>query len=95
VPKQYRPDIVLTGGRSGEFVLGLKGPPNSYVRGGGDRVFETDGQGKVVREISLDRVKHRRENNSPTGAVFERMKKSDNPLSAEDLAILRRMGVLR
>jgi hypothetical protein len=72
VPKQYRPDIVLTGGRSGEFVLGLKGPPNSYVRGGGDRVFETDGQGKVVREISLDRVKHRRENNSPTGAVFER-----------------------
>jgi hypothetical protein len=93
--KQYRPEIVLTGGRSGEFVVGLKGPPNCYVRGGDDRVFETDAQGKVVREISLDRVKSRHENASPSGSVFATMKKSTDPLSAEDLAILRRMGVLR
>lgn len=95
MPKQYRPEIVLAGGRSGEFVLGLKGPSNSYVRGGGDRVFETDAQGKVIREISLERVKTRHGNPSRSGEVFEKMKKSDNPVSAEDLAILRRMGVLR
>ena len=76
-------------------MLNLKGPPNSYVRGGGDRVFETDDQGKVIREISLLRVKNRQENPSPSGAVFEKMKKADTQVSAEDLAILRRMGVLR
>jgi hypothetical protein len=27
--------------------------PNSFIRGGGDHVFETDAQGKVIRDISL------------------------------------------
>jgi hypothetical protein len=95
MPKEYRPEIVLAGGPSGQFVRGLKGPPNSYVRGGGDRVFETDAEGKVIRDITPQRVKVRRQNPSPSGVVFEEMEKSGSPVSAEDLVILRRMGVLR
>jgi len=62
--KTNRPDVVRSGGRRGEKVVGIKGPPNSVIRGnptrgGGNRAFETDGSGRVVREVTRDRVKVR------------------------------------
>jgi hypothetical protein len=57
---RLRPDVEpLRGGRSGEDVPTLKGPPNSALRGSGttNRVFITNQAGEVVREIDVDRVK--------------------------------------
>ncbi|GAA5533981.1 hypothetical protein Dalu01_02389 [Deinococcus aluminii] len=54
-----RKDVVLPGGgRGGEKVKNLTGPPNSAVRGaGGNRVYVTDSQGRVIKDITRDRVK--------------------------------------
>jgi hypothetical protein len=52
-----RPDVVLSGGRSGELVKTLIGPPNSVVRGGGARALVTNEQGQVVLDITAERVK--------------------------------------
>jgi hypothetical protein len=54
-----RPDISLSGaGRSGQGVKFLTGPPNSAVKSTGPgRVFVTDAQGRVIFDITADRVK--------------------------------------
>ena len=52
-----RPDVVLSGGRSGQKVKNLLGPPNSAVRGGGDRIFITNEKGQVILDITKGRVK--------------------------------------
>jgi RHS repeat-associated protein len=52
-----RPDVELSGGRSGEKVKNLTGPADSAVKGGGERIFVTDGQGRVVKDITKDRTK--------------------------------------
>jgi len=54
---QVRPDVRLKGGRSGQNVKNLVGPPNSVVRGGGSRVFITNERGEVILDITRDRVK--------------------------------------
>jgi hypothetical protein len=95
MPKDFKPEVVLTGGSAGQFVRSLKGPPNSYVRGQADHVFETDAHGKIIRDISPQRVKVRRQHRSPSGLVFEEMEKADHPVGAEEVVILRRMGVLK
>lgn len=92
--KQFRPDIQLSGNRSGNAVLTLKGPANSYVRGGGERVFETDAQGRIIRDITPNRVKIRMEHKTPDGKVFYEMEKTGKPPSGSDKAILKTMGVL-
>jgi RHS repeat-associated protein len=50
-------DVVLRGGRGGENVKDLVGPPNSVVRGGGERAFVTNDKGQVVLDITRGRVK--------------------------------------
>jgi len=57
VAPTIRPDVTLSGGRSGERVKDLEGPPNSIVKGGGERAFETDDTGRVIKDITRDRVK--------------------------------------
>lgn len=52
-----RPDVVLSGGRSGQLVKSLVGPPSSVVRGGGARAFVTNEQGQVILDITAQRVK--------------------------------------
>ncbi len=53
-----RPDISLSGGRSGQFVKSLTGPPNSAVKSTGPgRIFVTDTEGRVILDITADRVK--------------------------------------
>ncbi|HET9849980.1 MAG TPA: RHS repeat-associated core domain-containing protein, partial [Candidatus Dormibacteraeota bacterium] len=53
-----RPDITLgPGGRSGEKVKGLQGPPNSLVRGSPGRIYLTDADGRVIADITRGRVK--------------------------------------
>ena len=52
-----RPDVRLSGGRSGQGVKNLVGPPNSAVKGGGERIFVTNGEGEIVLDITRDRVK--------------------------------------
>ena len=54
---RVRPDVVLSGGRSGELAKTLVGPPSSIVRGGGARAFVTDAEGRVVLDITANRVK--------------------------------------
>jgi hypothetical protein len=93
--KQFKPEVVLHGGASGELVRSLKGPSNSYVKGGGDRVFETDAQGKIIRDITPQRVKVRKQHKGPNNEIFEEMEKVPGAVSAADLAILRKMGVLK
>jgi RHS repeat-associated protein len=52
-----RPDVALSGGRSGELVKDLTGPPNSVVRGSGQRAFVTNDKGQVILDITKERVK--------------------------------------
>ena len=53
-----RPDISLSGGRSGERVKFLTGPAFSAVKSFGEgRVFVTNGVGQVVLDITAERVK--------------------------------------
>ena len=52
-----RTDIILKGGRSGQLVKTLTGPPNSVVKGGQGRIFITDDAGKVIWDITKDRAK--------------------------------------
>ncbi|MBN1344625.1 MAG: RHS repeat protein [Phycisphaerae bacterium] len=52
-----RPDVVLSGGRSGQLVKTLTGPPSSAVRGGPGRVFVTNERGQVILDITKTRVK--------------------------------------
>jgi hypothetical protein len=53
-----RPDLPpLSGGRSGERVKGLTGPPNSASPGGGGRIFITDKNGNVVVDVTRGRAK--------------------------------------
>jgi hypothetical protein len=51
-----RPDIQFFGGKSGENVKNLTGPPNSVVRGAEGRVYQTDGSGRVIRDITQERA---------------------------------------
>ena len=93
MPKAYFPELVVTGGRNGDQVTAIRTKPNSFVRGGGDHVFETDEEGKVIRDIDPYRVKVREQHRNPAGQVFEKMEKTGPP-NADDRRILRRMGVL-
>jgi hypothetical protein len=53
-----RPDISLSGGRSGEKVKFLKGPPHSALKSVVEgRVFVTNAVGQVVLDITAERVK--------------------------------------
>jgi hypothetical protein len=52
-----RNDVALSGGRSGQDVKNLKGPPNSAVRGANGRVYVTNDKGEVIFDITKDRVK--------------------------------------
>jgi hypothetical protein len=52
-----RPDIQLSGGRSGSNVKNLTGPANSIVKGGPGHAFRTDSQSRVVADITAQRVK--------------------------------------
>lgn len=54
---EIRRDVTLSGGRSGERVKELMGPPNSAVRGGEGRAFITNERGQVIRDVTQDRVK--------------------------------------
>lgn len=60
---EYHPDnSPLSGGRGGEDVKDLKGPPNSAVPGnntknGKPRAFVTNEAGEVIRDITPDRAK--------------------------------------
>lgn len=49
--------VVLFGGRSGQLVKNLTGPPSSAVRGGPGRVFVTNERGQVILDITESRVK--------------------------------------
>lgn len=93
--KAYRRDLTLNGGRSGEQVLTLKGPPNSYVLGGGDRVFETDSQGKIIRDITPLRYNIRARNTDPQGLVHEFMDKTHRSPRPQDIEVLRNMGIIK
>ena len=55
--QQVLRDVILRGGRGGQNVKNLVGPPNSVVRGGGERAFVTNDKGQVVLDITRDRVK--------------------------------------
>ncbi len=55
---RLRPDVQLKGGgRSGQNVKNLQGPPNSVVKGSPGRVYQTNSQGRVITDITKDRVK--------------------------------------
>ena len=50
-------NITLSGGRSGQKVKTLIGPPNSAIKGNGNRVFITDKNGHVILDITTKRTK--------------------------------------
>jgi len=57
--RNLRPDISLSaGGRSGQNVKFLTGPPDSVVKSAAPgRIFITDGTGRVILDITAERVK--------------------------------------
>ncbi len=94
-PKALLPNYVVPGGRDGKDVLHILGPPNSYVRGGKDNVFELDERGLVARQFSPERVKLREQHTNPkTGQVHEKWSEKV-AVSKADLDILRKMGVIK
>ena len=70
-----------------------RGSPNTILRGtevnrgDGFRVFITDTGGKIIKEITSQRVKIRISNIAPDGSLFETFRKIGPP-TAEDLKIL-------
>lgn len=77
-----RPDISLSGGRSGEKVKFLKGPPNIALKSEAKgRVFVTNAVGQVVLDITAERVKQVKPN---VGFAGEK-----RDLTAEELDLLR------
>jgi len=94
-PKALLPNYVAPGGRSGKNVLQILGPPNSYIRGGGDNVFELNDRGLVERQFSPERVKLREQHTDPkTGQVYEGWS-DKGAVSNAELDILRKMGVIK
>jgi len=72
--------------------LDFVGGSNSIIRGtdvarkgGGKRASITDANGRIVREITPQRVKERVSNTLPDGTVRETFRKIDGPPSADDL----------
>ena len=51
------PNVQLSGGRSGGRVPYLEGPPNSVIRGSQGRAYCTNADGRVISDITRDRVK--------------------------------------
>jgi hypothetical protein len=77
----FRPDIVLSGGRSGRNVKNMSGhPPNSIVLGSKGRVWIIDEKGNAVRDITGNRAK-----DVQPGSGF---RTEDNP-AAEEIDFLR------
>jgi len=77
--------------------LNFRGDPNSVIRGtdvarkgGGKRAFITDKDGRIIREITPQRVKIRVTNTLPDGSVRETFRKIGLP-SAGDSKILDRL----
>lgn len=87
----------VMGLRTVQARLAFRGPPSSLLRGGdvargshagSARAFVTDHQGRIIREITRDRVKVRITRTNPDGQVFEQFRKVGPP-TAEDLQLLR------
>jgi hypothetical protein len=94
-PKTFRTDIEIPTGRSGQKIP-LDSVPNSYVRGAGDHVFETDETGRIIRDISPQRVKNYGFNTAPDGSVYRKpVPHPHPPPSPTDIDILRSMGILK
>jgi len=77
--------------------LNFRGDPNSIVRGadvarkgGGKRAFITDENGRIIREITPQRVKERVTNPLPDGTTRETFRKIGSP-SADELKILNKL----
>lgn len=54
---KIRPDVVIKGGRSGQNVKNAVSEANSVIKGSNGRVYVTDQTGKVILDITKDRVK--------------------------------------
>lgn len=52
-----RPDVVVSGGRTGSKLQNVITEANSIIKGARGRVYVTDQNGKVILDISKDRVK--------------------------------------
>lgn len=52
-----RPDVKVSGGRSGQDVKTTTGPPKSVVRGSDGRIYQTNDKGQIIKDITKDRVK--------------------------------------
>ncbi len=50
-------DIQLSGGRSGQRVKDLVGPPNSVVKGNRGRLYITNESGQVIWDVTTNRIK--------------------------------------
>jgi len=73
----------LSGGRSGQDVPNLTGPPNSAIPGGPGRIFVTDENGNVVVDVTGDRAK-----DVTPGVGFG----PKRPLTPSELDLLGKMG---
>ena len=78
--------------------LNFRGQKNAVIRGGNvgrganagtKRAFVTDSKGRIVKEITTDRVKIRQPNPGPGGWVFEGFVKVKGKPSSSDLDILK------
>jgi hypothetical protein len=79
-----RPDLPpLAGGRTGNKVPSLTGPPNSAILGGPGRIFVTDANGNVVVDIDGGRAK----DITPGGRAGAKRR-----LTAAEIDLLDKMG---
>ena len=78
-----RPDVKLSGGRSGSNVKNLSGPTNSAVRGSSGRVYITNERGQVILDVTRARAKP-----VTPGRGFG----SKRPPTAHELEIIRHLN---
>jgi predicted oxidoreductase (fatty acid repression mutant protein) len=50
-------NVTLSGGRSGQYVKNLSGPPNSILKGSKRRIYITSAKGEVIWDITAERAK--------------------------------------
>jgi len=78
-----RRDITLSGGRSGQNVKNLTGPPNSAVKGSAGRVYITNDKGQVILDVTSARAKQ-----VTPGVGFG---KAERPPTPQELDIINRL----
>ncbi len=88
LPNQLHYDGTLPGGGRSGGARPFEGTPNSYVQTPGGHTFVYDNEGRLIYDISTDRVKMTVWDEAPNGRLYPRDVKLTGPIPPEWLDLL-------